>query len=167
MQRQLILANQAWTLHSDDLEVRTSRCGTGNGLYARRRLRRGFRVYYYGKFYADAAHLQRDHPDDHPEYVIASAADMAHVDGDAVRPQYAIMANHRHDDGANAELLWDTDFGECGQPYLHLKRFVEPGEEITVDYGPRYAYEQHGFARAPAPNPRHLRRLGRNPFREP
>ena len=167
MRRQLVLANQAWTLHNDDLEVRTSRCGTGNGLYARRRLRRGFRVYYYGKFYADAAHLQRDHPDDHPEYVIASAADMAHVDGDAVRPQYAIMANHRHDDGANAELLWDTDFGECGQPYLHLKRFVEPGEEITVDYGPRYAYEQHGFARAPAPNPRHLRRLGRNPFREP
>ena len=91
---------------------------------------------------------------------------MAHVDGDAVRPQYAIMANHRHDDGANAELLWDTDFGECGQPYLHLKRFVEPGEEITVDYGPRYAYEQHGFARAPAPNPRRLRRLGRNPFRD-
>ena len=43
------------------------------------------------------------------------------------------MANHRHDDGANAELLWDTDFGECGQPYLHLKRFVEPGEEITVE----------------------------------
>ena len=167
MRRQLALANQAWTLHNDDLEVRTSRCGTGNGLYARRRLRRGFRVYYYGKFYADAAHLQRDHPDDHPEYVIASAADMAHVDGDAVRPQYAIMANHRHDDGANAELLWDTDFGECGQPYLHLKRFVEPGEEITVDYGPRYAYEQHGFARAPAPNPRRLRRLGRNPFREP
>jgi hypothetical protein len=36
---------------------------------------------------------------------------MAHVDGDAVRPQYAIMANHRHDDGANAELPWDTDFG--------------------------------------------------------
>ena len=42
-----------------------------------------------------------------------------------------------------------------------------PGEEITVDYGPRYAYEQHGFARAPAPNPRRLRRLGRNPFRDP
>ena len=44
MQRQLALANQACTLHSGDLEVRTSRCGTGNGLYARRRLRRGFRV---------------------------------------------------------------------------------------------------------------------------
>ena len=69
MRRQLVLANQAWTLHNDDLEVRTSRCGTGNGLYAWRRLRRGLRVYYYGKFYADAAHLQRDHPDDHPEYV--------------------------------------------------------------------------------------------------
>ena len=27
--------------------------------------------------------------------------------------------------------------------------------------------ERHGFARAPAPNPRRLHRLGRNPFRDP
>jgi hypothetical protein len=67
-----------------------------------------------------SALLQRDHPDDDPEYVITSAADMAHVDGDAIRPQYAIVANHRHDDGANVELLWGTDFGERGQPLAAL-----------------------------------------------
>ena len=106
-----------------------------------------------------------DHPNDNPEYVIASAADMAHVDGNAIRPQYATMANHRHNNGANAELLWDSDFGECGQPYLRLKHFVEPGEEITVDYGPRYDYKRHGFTRALPPTTRRLRRLGRNPFR--
>jgi len=83
--------------------------------------------------------VQRDHPDNKPEYVIASDDDSAHVDGDVVRPQFAIMANHTPDHIANAELLWDPGYGEYGQPFLRLKRYVAAGEEITVDYGPWFA----------------------------
>ena len=49
-------------------------------------------------------------------------------------------------DEANAELGWDPDFGEFGQPFLRLLvlRDVAAGEEITADYGPWYAYQRHG-----------------------
>ena len=62
-------------------------------------------------------------------------------------PQYATMANHRPPDEANAELGWDPDFGEPGQPFLCLLRDVAAGEEITADYGPWYTYQRHGFSR--------------------
>ena len=45
------------------------------------------------------------------------------------------MANHRPPDEANAELGWDPDLGEFGQPFLRLLRDVAAGEEITADYG--------------------------------
>eukprot|EP01047_Picozoa_sp_COSAG01_P021676 COSAG01_NODE_1264_length_10990_cov_35.511615_2_plen_120_part_00 len=39
-------------------------------------------------------------------------------------------------------------YGEVGQPTLTIKEHgVAAGEEITVDYGPWYAYNQHGFDR--------------------
>ena len=64
-----------------------------------------------------------------------------------VTGEYAIMANHRPPDEANAELGWDPDFGEPGQPFLCLLRDVAAGEEITADYGPWYTYQRHGFSR--------------------
>jgi hypothetical protein len=53
--------------------------------------------------------------------------------------------------GASAILAWDTDryYGSTpvGQPVLMLTKPVAPGDEITVDYGPNFAYQKHGFSR--------------------
>ena len=103
-------------------------------------LERGYWVYYYERYYTGAEALRRKYPGDDQAYVIAATDGDVHVDGIEVRPQYATMANHRPPDEANAELGWDPDFGEFGQPFLRLLRDVAVGEEITADYGPWYAY---------------------------
>ena len=70
-----------------------------------------------------------------------------HTDG---APPYnlAKYANHRPKQQANAMLGYEPNYGAVGQPTLTIKeQGVAAGEEITVDYGPRYAYNQHGFDR--------------------
>lgn len=64
--------------------------------------------------------------------------------------------NHRPNKHANAVLQWDHDrylhggqHGQSprGQHVLILKDDIDPGVEITVDYGPTFSYEAHGFSR--------------------
>ena len=73
------------------------------------------------------------------------------VNGERVPTQFAIYANHQPRKKANATLAWDTDryYGSTpvGQPVLMLTNPVAPGDEITVDYGPNFAYQKHGFSR--------------------
>ena len=70
--------------------------------------------------------------------------------------QFAIYANHRPNKHANAVLQWDHDrylYGgqrgqsPRGQHVLILKDDIDPGVEITADYGPTFSYEAHGFSR--------------------
>ena len=53
------------------------------------------------------------------------------------------MANHTPDNIANAELLWDPGYDEYGQPFLRLKHHIAAGTEITIDYGPWFAYSRY------------------------
>eukprot|EP01047_Picozoa_sp_COSAG01_P027253 COSAG01_NODE_1793_length_9215_cov_16.655002_10_plen_531_part_00 len=133
---------------SGDLEVRNCGLGKGKGLFAMQDLPPGYQVYYYGCFYQDNDAVTAANLED-TQYVISNGGSSrsCHVDGLAVPVQYAIRANHAPSYSANAQLLWDDDSGEFGQPYLELTVPVKKGAEITVDYGPHYDYAGNGFQR--------------------
>ena len=79
------------------------------------------------------------------------------VNGERVSTQFAIYANHQPRKKTNAVLAWDTDryYGRTpvGQPVLMLTKPVAPGDEVTVDYGPNFAYKKHGFRRDTSESP--------------
>ena len=58
--------------------------------------------------------MLRELPDSDGQYVIARSKNAPHVDGAAVRQQYATMVNHTVD-APNAILGWDNTVGESGQ----------------------------------------------------
>jgi hypothetical protein len=144
LERQQELALEQYDRLSDTLEVRNSDFGVG--LFAKEDLPAGFSVHYFGKFYPDSEAVE-DANLDNAQYVIAQSSHSHHVDGLAVPVQYAIRANHKPHRLANAELIWDEDYGEFGQPKVELKSNVRAGQEITVDYGQHYDYTVNNFQR--------------------
>eukprot|EP01048_Picozoa_sp_COSAG05_P002760 COSAG05_NODE_119_length_17779_cov_273.146049_14_plen_78_part_00 len=40
-----------------------------------------------------------------------------------------------------------SDYGEIGQPSIVTTRTIQPGEELTVDYGAHYDYKKNKFQR--------------------
>jgi hypothetical protein len=71
---------------------------------------------------------------------------LPHFDGAAIPDQLATRANHSTS-SANAELVWDDDYSDPGQPMIRLTHPVAVGEEILVDYGPHYDYTENHFRR--------------------
>jgi hypothetical protein len=133
--------------HGKDVVVRPSRVGTGKGLYAARDLQAGWELFYCGRYYATWAHLVAAGRNT-GQYTIAEGRNEPHFDGEHVPYNLAKYANHRPKQQANAMLGYEPNYGAVGQPTLTIKeQGVAAGEEITVDYGPRYAYNQHGFDR--------------------
>jgi hypothetical protein len=126
------------------LEVRDSDFGVG--LFTKEDLPAGLSIHYFGKFYSDSKAVEEANLDN-TQYVIAQSRHSHHVDGLAVPVQYATRANHKPHSLANAELIWDEDYGEYGQPKVELKDNVCAGQEIRVDYGRHYDYAGNDFQR--------------------
>jgi hypothetical protein len=84
-------------------------------------------------------------------HLVAHCCVVSIVTWHPTRPQFAIYANHQPRKKTNATLAWDTDwhYGRTpvGQPVLMLTKPVAPGDEVTVDYGPNFAYKKHVFRR--------------------
>ena len=139
--QQQLAAEQTARL-SDDLEVRPS-AEHGYGLFAKTNLPQDYDIMYFGRYYpSNEAVLGAQLPD--TRYVFGKATH--YFDGLAIPDQFAIRANHRRR-GNNATLAWFDSYGEIGQPLIRTVRPVGAGEEITVDYGSNYAYDEHGFQR--------------------
>ena len=150
LRRQRELAAGDWERLSERLQIRNSVHAVNpnrveQGLFARKLLIKGFTIAYYGRYHSDQAAMLRASPGSGP-YVIARSSGAPHVDGAAVHQQYATRVNHSAD-APNATLGWDDTMGELGQPFVQLLRNVHADEEILADYGPWFAYQQHGFTR--------------------
>ena len=150
LRRQRELAAGDWERLSERLQIRNSVHAVNpnrveQGLFARKLLIKGFTIAYYGRYHSDQAAMLRASPGGGP-YVIARSSGAPHVDGAAVHQQYATRVNHSAD-APNATLGWDDTMGELGQPFVQLLRNVHADEEILADYGPWFAYQQHGFTR--------------------
>ena len=108
----------------------------------------------YGEYFDNFEELKAAGQDE-SQYVIGDRKGMV-VNGISVPKQFAIYANHQPSNRANAVLQWDADryldggkHGRSprGQHVLILKHQIDPGVEITADYGPSYSYQAHGFRR--------------------
>ena len=144
------LAAQLWGAIAHEVEIRQT-TDRGRGLFAVVDLGPGYHMHYFGQFYEDAASANAAHAD--PQFLISQdgRSNAPHFDGAAVGQQLATMANHSSAANANAELVWDEDYGTRGQPMVRLTRQIPAGEEITVDYGPHYAYADNDFDRHSSP----------------
>ena len=152
LENQLKLASDNKNRYQRDLIVMRSSLG-GKGLFARRNLPIGYEIDYYGEFFDSVEALEQANQGE-SQYVIGCGRRNNYtvlVNGERVPTQFAIYANHQPRKKANAILAWDTDryYGSTpvGQPVLMLTKPVAPGDEITVDYGPNFAYLKHGFSR--------------------
>lgn len=104
--------------------VRIRRSGiSGRGLFAARVFKRGQRICEYsGPLY------RGDWPDN--RYAFAVADDLT-IDG-SVMSNVGRWANHSCKPNAFYRI------STRHRAWLHAKRRIEPGEEITFDYGPEY-----------------------------
>jgi hypothetical protein len=153
---QILAEAQYQRHHGKDVVVRPSRVGTGKGLYAARDLQAGWELFYCGRYYATWAHLVAAGRNT-GQYTIAEGRNEPHFDGEHVPYNLAKYANHRPKHQANAMLGYEPNYGAVGQPTLTIKeQGVAASEEITVDYGPRYAYNT-----ASTGMPQHRRRRRR------
>ena len=152
LENQLKMASDNLHRYQRDMIVMRSPLG-GRGLFARRHLPSGYEVDYYGEFFDSVEALEKSGQGE-SQYVIGRGKGKSYstlVNGERVSRQFAIYANHQPGTKANAKLTWDNDryIGRSprGQPVLMLTAPVDPGDEITVDYGPHFAYKKHGFSR--------------------
>jgi len=128
-------------------ELVVSESDHGLGLFAAVALGPGYCIHYFGQYFDNGAAVSTAHLTD-LQYVIAQNGSMAlpHFDGAAIPDQLATRANHSTS-SANAELVWDDDYSDPGQPMIRLTHPVAVGEEILVDYGPHYDYTENHFRR--------------------
>ena len=152
LENQLKMASDNLHRYQRDMIVMRSPLG-GRGLFARRHLPSGYEVDYYGEFFDSVEALEKSGQGE-SQYVIGRGKGKSYstlVNGERVSRQFAIYANHQPGTKANAKLTWDNDryIGRSprGQPVLMLTAPADPGDEITVDYGPHFAYKKHGFSR--------------------
>jgi hypothetical protein len=152
LESQRKMASDNKNRYQNDLIVMRSSLG-GKGLFARRNLPIGYEIDYYGEFFDSVEALEQANQGE-SQYVIGCGKRNNYtvlVNGERVPTQFAIYANHQPRKKANAILAWDTDryYGSTpvGQPVLMLTKPVAPGDEVTVDYGPNFAYQKHGFSR--------------------
>eukprot|EP01048_Picozoa_sp_COSAG05_P020688 COSAG05_NODE_3583_length_1979_cov_6.405851_2_plen_223_part_00 len=128
----------------DMFSIQPSNIAEGqDGLFAAERIPKNFEIMYFGRYYesgaaVDAAQLEDD------RYVFNKANH--HFDGMEIPKQLAIYVNHKRRD-FNCIFTWSEDYGELGQPSLMTTRVIQPGEELSVDYGPYYDYEKNKFQR--------------------
>ena len=127
-------------INLDDL-VEIKQAGSmGEGLFAKVDLEPGeLQLSYFGKHYANEQQYLEDFPDD--DAVNAMEIRGEFFDGTPV-DSLARRINHRVP--GNMEFVADDT-----NPYVQLvlKAPVKKGEQLFVDYGKAYPYEDHGFTR--------------------
>jgi hypothetical protein len=137
--------------YADALEVRADAHG-GQGLFAKRDLRKqDIILSYYGTHYGGESLFLRDYPLDDAMYGMVYSdhfGESEYYDGATVDGLMRYV-NHAYEHGRAGNkpnaMLYSSD----DSPYvqLRLRRAIQAGEEITIDYGPKYPYAEHHFER--------------------